>query len=149
MLKVFVMIPVMLVAIGTEFYQKYTAGQFKEQNLKYEKQIEVLDDVQASIDNLKLFVAKQKNQLTEQQAIVEKLKSEQEILKPVVEADKQVVEALFKLQAQQNKTNVWVDRFIGFLLGIAGSLIASVIFSTVRRERHNKLNQPNADASAD
>jgi len=110
----------------------------KEQNLQYEKQLEVLDEVQSSIDNLKQFVTKQKSQLKEQQAVVEKLKSESEMLKPVVEADKKVVEALFLLQSEQNKTTVWIDRLIGFLLGIFGSLIASIIFSAIRLGQNNK-----------
>jgi len=148
-IQIIVMIPLMLTAFGLEYYKKHEAEKLREQNLVYEKQLEVLDDVQSSINNLKLFVAKQKIQLQDQQAVVEKLKSEQSILKPVVEADKEVIEALFKLQAQQNSANVWVDRIFGFLLGIAGSLIASIIFSAVRRGRHNKQIQPTADASAD
>jgi hypothetical protein len=147
--QILIMIPAMLIAFGMEYYKKHEAEKLREQNLVYEKQLEVLDNVQSSIDNLKLFVARQKTQLQEQQAVVEKLKSEQSVLKPVVEANKEVVEALFKLQAQHNSANVWVDRAIGFLLGIVGSLIASIIYTAVRRNRHNKQIQQTADASAD
>jgi cell shape-determining protein MreC len=136
-LQLIISIVVALVAGGIQYYQYYKRERLREQNLKYEKQLEILDQVQQSIDNLKNFVNKQREQLKSQQDVLETLKSEKKKLEPIVKADRDVVESLFRIQAERNKSNIWVDRLVGFLLGIVGSLLASMIWTTVRRRRSN------------
>lgn len=136
-----------LVAAGATFVEKQQKERLREQNLTYEKQLETLTQVQSSIDNLKLFVSNQKQQLQEQQAVIQGLKTEKDKLQPLVEADKQVVEALFRIQAERNQSSVWFERLIGFLIGIVSSLVASLIWSAVRLRRSNKVLQPTGPAS--
>jgi hypothetical protein len=57
------------------------------------------------------------------------LKTKQEQLKPVVEADLKTIDAMFALQTKQNKKNVWWERAIGFFIGVGASLVASLIRS--------------------
>jgi sensor c-di-GMP phosphodiesterase-like protein len=78
----------------------------------------------------------QKEQLKQSQQTVESLKKEQAELKPVVEADRKIVESILSLQAQRAKANVWQERLIGFGLGVVGSLFASLIWSGIRRGRN-------------
>lgn len=115
--------------------QVYFDYQKKQEDLTYEKQIESLNNVVKSIDTLREFVVEQKENLTKSQQSLSELKAKQEQLKPVVEADQKTIDAIFALQAEQNRKNVWWERAIGFFIGIAGSLVASLIFAYVRRPR--------------
>lgn len=132
-----------LILGGISFYQAQEKEKLRTQNLTYDKQLEVLSQVLSSINNLKSFVNIQKNELQEQQAILERVKKEKEKLSLVVKADRQVVEALFRIQAERNRTSVWTERLIGFLLGVIGSLVATVVFSAFRLRQSKKYKRPN------
>jgi len=132
-----------LITVGTLFYQVHERETLRTQNLSYDKQLKVLSQVLSSINNLKTFANAQKNQLQEQQAILERLKKEKEKLSLVVKADRQIVEALFRIQAERNRSSAWTDRLIGFLLGVIGSLVATVVWSAFRLRRPNKYKQRN------
>jgi hypothetical protein len=84
---------------------------------------------------LREFVIEQKESMKQSQQSLSELKAKQEQLKPIIEADQKTIEAIFALQAEKNKKNVWLERAIGFFIGIAGSLVASLIFSYVRRPK--------------
>lgn len=131
-----------LIAVGASYYEKHQKETLRQQNLTYEKQLAELTQVQSSIDNLRDFVGTQKLQLQEQQAVLQDLKLEKEKLQPVVEADKQVVEALFRIQSERNRSSIWFERLIGFLIGIVSSLVASLVWSVFRSRRSNKVLQP-------
>lgn len=124
-----------VVAVSLSFYQEHQKKKLKEASQTYERQLETLAGVQRSIDNLRDFVAAQRAQLQEQQAVLQGLKEEKEKLQPVVEANKEVVEALFRIQAERNSQGVWLERIIGFALGVVSSLVASLIWSAVRLRR--------------
>lgn len=132
-----------LVVGGITFYQEKKQETLRKQNLTYDKQLEVLSQVLSSINNLKSFVNIQKNELQEQQAILERVKKEKEKLSLVVKADRQVVEALFRIQAERNRTSIWTERLIGFLLGVIGSLVATVVFSAFRLRQSSKYKRRN------
>ena len=114
--------------------QVYFDFQKKEDNLVYEKQIDSLNEVVKNIDTLRAFVVQQKESLTISQQSLAELKKKQDILKPVVEADQKTIDAIFALQEENNRKNVWWERAIGFFLGIAGSLIASLIWAYTRKK---------------
>ena len=96
-------------------------------------QMKALDDTERSIKELVAFVETQKQSLTESQSIVEKLKNEEQKLRPVVEADRQIVDAVLQAQAARERSHIWVDRVVYFLLGIASSIVASLIYTSIRR----------------
>jgi len=87
--------------------------------------------LQAMIDNLdelKSFVESQRKRIEEEEIIVNQLKNEKEQLKPIVQADKEVVNAIFSIQENRQRKSVWIDRAIGFFIGIFSSIAASYIF---------------------
>jgi predicted negative regulator of RcsB-dependent stress response len=136
--KIFMVIIISAMTIGTSLYDKYRAEKEREANLVYEKQVEQLDDIQDSIANLSEFVESQKTQLETSRQTIQKLEEEQEKLKPVVDADREVIDAILQLQDDKHRSRVWIDRGIGFSLGIIGSLIASIIWSAMRKGTPNK-----------
>lgn len=124
-----------------------TREQKRTENLSYTQQLDSLNNVQGSLNNLILFVEMQKGKLKESEDLVNNLKSEQEKLKPVIDADRKTVDAILELQAQRARTSVWRDRLIGFGLGVLSSILASFLIalgSYVRKRR----NPPNAPATA-
>lgn len=115
--------------------QNYLENKEKEESLVYERQLASLNEIEGSIDALREFVKNQKEDLKMSQVAVDKLKEEQQKLKPVVEADRKVIDALFKIQAEQQQKNIWLDRAFGFFIGIASSLVASLFWAYIRRKR--------------
>nr|VFJ47302.1 MAG: hypothetical protein BECKFM1743A_GA0114220_100467 [Candidatus Kentron sp. FM]VFJ47544.1 MAG: hypothetical protein BECKFM1743C_GA0114222_100467 [Candidatus Kentron sp. FM]VFK07803.1 MAG: hypothetical protein BECKFM1743B_GA0114221_100515 [Candidatus Kentron sp. FM] len=102
----------------------------------YERQLVSLNDIERSINALSAFVRDQKEKLKSSQVAVEALKEEHQKLKPVVEADRKVIDALFQLQAQRQQKSVWLDRALGFCIGIVSSMIGTLLVMRVRRKKN-------------
>ena len=102
------------------------------ESLNYQTQIQQLEQTEKGIKQLLSFIEVQKQNIRESEDAVSSLKKEQEALKPIVESNKAVIEAIFKAQDQRNQENVWRERWIGFAFGIAASLVASFIWFVVR-----------------
>lgn len=132
-LKMIVALLAGLFSVGISFYQAYESAQLKKESLTFEAQMDTLTNVQTSINNLSEFVINQKEQLRQSEEAVNSLKKEQEALKPMVNADREVVDSILRLQAERATSSAWQERLIGFGLGIVGSLIASLILSGIRR----------------
>lgn len=131
--KFTVAIIAVVIALSTSYFEKQEKQKERENNLTYEKQVERLEQIQNSVKDLADFVSQQKQQLDISRDTLQSLEKEKEKLKPMVEADRQVVEAILQLQAEKESSNVWLERGIGFMLGIAGSLVASIIFTIMRK----------------
>ena len=103
----------------------------------YTSQIQTLDGVERSLEKLTSFVRQQKQMIQEAQGTLEGLKNEQDKLKPLLEADRRVVESLLQIQAEKQNREIWSERATGFFIGIAASLVASFLFSFVGvRKKH-------------
>ena len=122
-----------IIAASFSYYERHEKEKAREQNLTYEKQVERLENIQSSVKDLADFVAQQQKQLEVSRDTLINLEEEKKKLEPIVQADRQVVDAILQLQAEKELSSVWVERGIGFLLGIAGSLIASIIFTVIRK----------------
>ncbi len=125
-----------MIASIFQIYNLSTQPKEEKQNIIFEKQIETLDRVQDSLDTLKNFVKGQKTQLVKSQQVISDLKNEQKKLKPIVQADRETVEALFALQSERQKRNVWAERAMGLFLGITGSLVASLVWSYLKQRKN-------------
>lgn len=73
----------------------------RRESQSYVAQTEALDNVKSSLKNLLDFVQSQKDKLQQSEDIVNSLQAEQEKLKPVVETNRQVIDAILDLQAQK------------------------------------------------
>ena len=135
-IKMIIALSVGLMTVGVSFYEKQEEKQLKKENQVYEVQMVKLMQVQDSINNLSEFIHQQKEQIKQSQHAVESLIIEQKSLKFVVEANREVVDSILKLHANRVSANVWQERFIGFGLCIASSLIASLIWAGIRRGRN-------------
>ncbi|KIF54460.1 hypothetical protein HPY09_15850 [Vibrio cholerae] len=100
-------------------------------------QLDELDKFDEGLKNLTAFVQLQKEQLTEQQKVISELEKKRSELEPIVESQTEVVEAIFRVQEQREQRGKWFDIGLGFVLGIIGSLISSVIFKLIEKRRKN------------
>lgn len=103
----------------------------RQESLSYENQISEMNKMEASLRNLTDFVQAQKTKLKESEDIVAQLRAEQARIKPVVEADRLAIQAVFDLQDERNRGNLWTERLIGFGLGVVASILASFIWSII------------------
>lgn len=109
-------------------YQSDKKGREQESLLSqdYQMQIQQLNATEQNIKKLLQFVDAQRKTLGATQVAISSLRAEQEVLKPLVESDRAVVEALFKAQEVRNEANVWRERFIGFGFGLLASILTSI-----------------------
>lgn len=94
-------------------------------NLEFKSQLSQLDETEKSLRTLLEFVESQRLSVTQRETAIQKLESEKQKLEPLVNADKETVEALFKVQEERAQKNANTERWIGFGLGILASVIAS------------------------
>lgn len=125
----------------------YLSGSSAAESQSYEKQLATLNGVQDSLDNLKKFLDLQKKELEERETLLSKLRYERAELQPLVEADREVIVSILRIQAEQNSRGLWNERAIGFIVGIASSLVASFIWIRIwpPQEKQATSEGPKAD----
>lgn len=141
---------VSLVAGGITYFEK-TDREKREakrlESLNYQEQIQQLNQTEKNINQLLEFINSQKKTLRETEDTISALKTEKAKLQPLVESNKAVVEALFKMQEERASASVWRERWIGFGFGVLASLLTSFLWfaiSLLWKARHNKTMQPTA-----
>jgi 2C-methyl-D-erythritol 2,4-cyclodiphosphate synthase len=125
---------------------KYFSGESK--NPTFEQQISKLNETEQSLKTLMQFVQDQQKKLKESQNVVADLKSQHEKLKPVVDADQKVVDAILDAQATRSNVHVWRERGIGFVLGTLSSMLAAGLI-WAGAKAWNKLRTPPIQAVAE
>ena len=101
-------------------------------------QIEKLDQVSKDLQSLQQYIKDQEKNLIDQEQVLRQLKEEKEELEPLLNAKKEVVDALFLQQAKNQSKNIWWERGYGFVFGIIASLIASILYDFFRIKLFNK-----------
>lgn len=130
-----------LIVLAASIVATLTSGglvtQFmkKQGTLTFEHQIESLNQVEQSLNTLKTFVVEQRENLRQSEQTISQLKEEQKKLTPIVQANREVIESLIALQAERLSTKTWLERALGFFIGVTASLVASLIFAYFKRER--------------
>lgn len=141
-LTVVVTLVAVCVSVGAgilvEKHDRETRESKIRENLTYYEQLRQLDQVRAGLADLISFVDLQKKSLKEAQEVVEKLQKERESLSAVVEAEREVVEAIFRLQSERSQREVWRERGLGFVLAVFASVLASFLYRLVRRARRTE-----------
>jgi len=109
-----------VIATGGGLVREFTR---KQGTVSFEHQIKTLNQVEQSINTLKAFVVEQRENLRHSEQAISQLKEEEKKLKPIVQANWEVIDALFALQAERLSRNNWLERALGFFLGVLSSLI--------------------------
>lgn len=90
-------------------------------------QMSALDQTQRSLDQLSKFVEAQRESIGASQKALERLRGEQKRLEPLVQADRNVVDALLSQQAVKAAAVADHERWVGFGFGVIASLVASIL----------------------
>jgi len=108
------------------------------QNKDYREQIKSLNETEANLKQLITFIETQKAKLAESQVLVKSLKDEESKLRPVVEADRKIVDAILNTQLTRNRAHIWKERIISFLLGVIASIVAALFLTAINRARKTR-----------
>ncbi len=115
-------------------------------NLDLNQQIQELDRVHDSLQNLITFVEDQRKKVTVEQEIIAKLTQERAQLEPIVQQDRAIIEQILALQAQrqveQAERDKWVERGFGFVTGIVSSMVASFLYASAMAKRRKGVGKP-------
>ena len=127
------------ILIGSIKYHEYVSQKKREvsrlENLKYQNQIDQLNQIESNVMQLLTFVDLHKEKLRESEDAILELQLERKKLQPLIEADRATVEAIFRLQQERYAANTLRERLIGFTLGIIASLLASFIHAAMQKKR--------------
>ena len=104
-----------------------------QKTLSYESQLRQLQRVEISLRDLTQFVQIQRSRLRESQDLLQRLQREHESIRPMVEAERNAVDAVLRLQEERNRQNVRSERWIGFAMGVISSIVASIFFTFASR----------------
>lgn len=111
----------------------YETFKPKSSNTSAKEQVEKIQRVNEDLRDLIKFFEFQQRKIARSEKIVSDLEKEEKSLRPLIAANKETIEAVLNAQAEKQRNSIWIDRIIGFLFGIAGSLIASAIWSRFHR----------------
>jgi hypothetical protein len=122
---------------GAIFYylastNKAKRGAERAQNLTYQAQINQLAQTEKNLKQLLQFIEQQKVNLTITEDSIAALKQEKDKLQPLVQSNREFVDALFRAQEERNRASIRKERWIGVGLGVLASLLASVFMLIVR-----------------
>lgn len=105
------------------FYAYYSP--YKGGNFKFQAKIDYLGSIEADLKRLMKFVQEQKRDFSTNEKVLDALKKEHDQLKPIVESDRRIVQAIVA-QADKTKRSAVISGYIAsFFLGVASSLVAS------------------------
>jgi hypothetical protein len=102
----------------------------------FQGQMDTLNRTSDALKDLTEFVAAQKRRLAETEGTLALLNNERERLKPIVEADRQIIDAVFVEENARRAVDVWKERGFGFVAGTIGSMLATgLCWALVRATR--------------
>ncbi|TLD70200.1 hypothetical protein FEM03_13500 [Phragmitibacter flavus] len=127
-----------VVGIKVDAHQKEVRQTARLENASYKDQVDRLNEMETNVTQLLSFIDGQKRTLNATQDTISKLETERDRLKPLVESDKRVVEAVFQIQEDRASASIWRERWIGFGLGVIASLVASFMWFVVMKLARNQ-----------
>lgn len=143
LITIFILSVSIVVVYTVEQKQREKLEARRLQNESYVKQVESLEQVRNNLNALIKFVDSEKKQLELSERALTTMKSEHERLKPLVDADRKVINALFAAQEARNQDAQNKERWLGFGLGLIASLIASLLWAIIVYIVNRRNNAPN------
>jgi len=106
----------------------------KEDNIDKKRVLEYADK---AILLLQRFISYQKNELEKSENDLKKVRSEIMETKPLHEKSKKVFDSYFRIYSkfyeQKYKEKIWIERLIGFLIGIVASFLATLGYKFIEK----------------
>jgi chromosome segregation ATPase len=99
----------------------------------YEVIIERIRGMGKDLTDLNRFLEKEQARVLNTEATIRKLSEEQSKLEPLVQTQKEVIEAILAAHSTRTAKNAWKERLLGFTLGLLASLVAATIHEYLKR----------------
>ncbi|MCJ7645342.1 hypothetical protein MUO65_00305 [bacterium] len=96
---------------------------------EYSRMIEGVSKMGTTLTELRTFLEREIERVSETQRILEQLNQEKQQLEPVVRTQRQVVEAILSAHSKKTRLSKWKDWVIAFCLGVLASLLATYLFN--------------------
>jgi hypothetical protein len=123
----------LVIAILVGGYFAYRHFQNKTQATStYAQQIAALGRAQQDLNSLLQFVDSQRVELHTREQILGDLRRQDAELRPVVEADKRVVESVLAAEERRRRTDLWFERMVGFIGGVVSSIVGTYLLERFR-----------------
>ncbi|REH35874.1 hypothetical protein DFR26_2207 [Paraperlucidibaca baekdonensis] len=126
-------------AIGLGIYtSQEKLGQQLPRAQDFNEQYVLLKTTQQNLNDLEHFISSKKNEMEATQNLLGDLEEQRAAIEPIVQANQELVDAMFAQHRRDNENYVLRERLIGVALGVLASLIASVIWHFIGRFRRKR-----------
>jgi hypothetical protein len=95
---------------------------------EYSRVIKNIEEIGKQLSKLGSFLEKERARISDAEATIRKLDEEKNKLEPLVNTQRETVDAILAAHSERTAKRAWKERIIGFSLGLAASLIAAVIY---------------------
>jgi len=112
----------------------YNKSDITDNNL-IDNQIQTLNSMSKNLKEMLDFIEIQKKNITDEQLLLENIQQQRKELEPLLNTDKQIVEAILTAQNKYEKKNIWIERAIAFFLGIASSMIGTLLYNRFKKNK--------------
>jgi len=100
---------------------------------EYSRVINNIEAIEKQLSELNGFLQKERTRVADTEATIRKLNEEKSKLEPLVNTQRETVDAILATHSERTAKRAWKERMIGFSLGLAASLIASMIYEYLKR----------------
>lgn len=131
------------VSLGLTIYSSEKARTEKlNKPESYTQQFDLLKNTEKNLNDLSEFISSKKGEVEATKSLIQELEVKKSELEPIVNANQEVVDAIFSQQKRDFEKTIWTERGISFGLGILASLIASIIWHFVGRFKEYSKKRP-------
>jgi len=128
-------LPLFLAIIGIFVSITSFLGTFVERDKAgLPTQIREVEDAIRNLRNLENYLEKTKNEMIATKQAKDKIEEEYSQAKELEKLTNRQIEAISLAVNKRTKTDVIIDYFWGFVLGVASSLVASYIYGMIKRK---------------
>lgn len=104
------------------------------------RKIQELDEIKKSLSILDSYTTSQKKNLEDIAKEFDGLQRKKKTLENIISLDSVKVETYLQYQAEQNKSSIWLELSLAFIVGIFSSLSATGLRSLYKRKKQLRLN---------
>lgn len=125
-----------LIFIINTYEQNKKDSELKEFNaatMTYQHQLDELNRVENALKQLTEFIHSEQNKIEMTEKRLSSMKLERQQLDSILTVDKVTINAILNYRSKLEEERLSSERWIGFGIGIASSLFASIVFATVKR----------------
>lgn len=99
---------------------------------KYTEIIKSIEVLGSRLSEISTFLESERSRITDTEATLKKLNDEKTKLEPLLKTQREAAEAILAAHSNRTARQAWKERWLGFVLGIISSVIASIVFEYFR-----------------